>query len=48
MEFDLLVYTIICCDVAGISFLMSICYRLDPYFCPSKDGKDAAYQGRNG
>ena len=45
--FDLL-FVIIYCVGAGITNLTSISDGSDPYFFPSKDGKDAVREGRNG
>ena len=42
------VYFIIHCAGAGITTLISISDGLDAYFCPSKDGKDAVYDRKNG
>ena len=42
------VYIIIYCVGAGITTLMSFSDRSDPYFFPSKDGKDAVREKRNG
>ena len=36
------------CVGAGITTLMSISDGSDPYFFPSKDGKVAVREGRNG
>ena len=42
------VYVIIYCVGAGVATLMSISDGSDPYLFPSKDGKDAVLEGRNG
>ena len=42
------VYVIISCVGIGITTLMSISDRSDPYLFLSKDGKNAVHEGRNG
>ena len=42
------VYVIFYCVGAWITTLMSISDGSDPYFFPSKDGKDAVHEGRHG
>ena len=42
------VYVIIYCVGEGITTFMSISDGLDPYFFPSKDGKHAVRERRNG
>ena len=46
--FDLLFMLIIYCAGAGITALMSTSDGLDAYIFPSKDGKDAVFERRNG
>ena len=49
MEISLIfVYVSIYCVAMGITTLMSISERSDPYFFPSKDGENVIREGRNG
>ena len=42
------VFVFIQCVGAGITILMFFSDRPDPYFFPSKDGRDDVREGRNG